>query len=507
MSDATAAGHDPLPDHVDVLIVGAGLSGVGAACHLRAKCPGKSFAILEARAAMGGTWDLFRYPGIRSDSDMFTLGYSFRPWEEAKAIADGPAIRNYIRATARDHGIDCHIHYRHRVVRAEWSSGEARWTVEAERLDTGETVRLTCGFLFGCTGYYRYDEGYLPRFEGLDRFQGRIVHPQHWPEDLDYAGKRVAVIGSGATAVTLVPAMAGEAAHVTMVQRSPSYVVTLPARDPIADLLRRTLPPRVAYPIVRWKNVLITMAFFKASRRFPQAVKRFIRRGVERRLPEGYDVDPHFKPRYDPWDQRVCLVPDGDLFEVISSGRAAVVTDEIETFTERGLRLASGREIEADVIVTATGLNLLVLGGIRLAVDGEEVSIPDTVGYKGMMLSGVPNLAIALGYTNASWTLKCDLVAEYVCRLLNHMDEHGYARCTPRAPDPALPREPFIDLMSGYVLRSIDELPKQGPRAPWRLYQNYIRDVLLLKRGPLVDEGIEFSRAATLDEPAERLAA
>jgi cation diffusion facilitator CzcD-associated flavoprotein CzcO len=494
-------------EHVDVLIVGAGLSGIGTACHLRANSPGKSFAILESRDAIGGTWDLFRYPGIRSDSDMFTLGYSFRPWEEAKAIADGPSILTYIRETARDHGIEDAIRFNHRVVRAEWSSADARWSVEAERTDTGETVRFTCGFLFTCTGYYRYDEGFTPHFEGTERFGGEIVHPQHWPEDLDYAGKRVVVIGSGATAVTLVPAMAEEAAHVTMLQRSPTYVLSLPARDPIADVLRRVLPAKAAYPIVRWKNVMITTAFYRLSRRAPGFVKKLIRRAVQRQLPAGYDVDTHFKPKYDPWDQRVCLVPDGDLFNVLSEGTASIVTDRIETFTEKGLRLASGAELEADVIVTATGLKLLPLGGISLAIDGRAIELSEMVGYKGMMLAGIPNLAFAIGYTNASWTLKCDLAGEYVCRLLNQMDAHGYDACTPRAPDPSQPLEPFIDLKSGYVQRAIEQFPKQGSRAPWRLYQNYPRDVLMIKRGTLDDGSMEFSKAGAEVAVADRVAA
>ena len=482
------------PEHFDVLIVGAGLSGVGTACHLQAHCPGKSYAILEARDAIGGTWDLFRYPGIRSDSDMFTLGYNFRPWPDGKAIADGPAIRSYVRETAGDHGVDEKVRFHHRVVRAEWSTDEARWSVTAERTDTGETVELTCGFLFGATGYYRYDEGYLPHFEGTGRFRGEIVHPQHWPEDLDYTGKRVVVIGSGATAVTLVPAMAEGAEHVTMLQRSPSYVVTLPATDPIAEVLTRRLPAKVAYALVRWKNVLLTMLSFNLSRRYPHAMRKVIRRGVQRRLPEGYDVDTHFNPRYNPWQQRMCLVPDSDLFEALSRGDASIVTDGIETFTETGVKLTSGAELEADVIVTATGLNLLLLGGMEVAVDGEDVDFANKVAYKGMMLSGVPNLAIALGYTNASWTLKCDLVAEYVCRLLNHMDAHGYAIATPKAPDPSLPIEPFIDFNSGYVLRSIADLPKQGATPPWRLHQNYFRDIRMLRRGP-VDDAMEFARA------------
>jgi monooxygenase len=481
-------------EHLDVLIIGAGLSGVGAAHHLQDRCPGKTYAVLEARDAIGGTWDLFRYPGIRSDSDMYTLGYSFRPWPEAKAIADGPAILRYVRDTAREAGIDEHVRFGHRAVRAEWSSEDTRWTVTAER-PGGETVELTCSFLFPCTGYYRYDEGYTPDFPNVERFRGELIHPQHWPADFDHAGKRVIVIGSGATAVTLVPAMAERAEHVTMLQRTPSYFVSLPAVDPIARLVRRILPARHAYPLLRWKNVMLQTGFFRLSRRRPELVKRLIRRGVERRLPAGYDVDRHFTPPYDPWDQRMCLVPDGDLFEALGDGSASIVTDRIASFTEAGLLLESGAELEADAIVTATGLDLVPLGGLELAVDGDEVRLPETLGYKGMMLSDVPNLAFAVGYTNASWTLKADLTCEYVCRLLNYMDEHGYRQVTPRNDDPALGREPFIDFSSGYVLRAIDRFPKQGSRVPWRLHQNYIRDIRALRRGPLEDGALEFARA------------
>jgi len=484
-------------EHVDVLIVGAGLSGIGAACHLQRECPGRTFAILEARDAIGGTWDLFRYPGVRSDSDMFTLGYSFRPWTEAKAIADGSSIRSYIRQTARDSGVDARIRFGHRVIGADWCSRQARWTVRCQLAGSAETVELTCGFLFGCTGYYRYDQGYVPELPGRERFRGRIVHPQHWPEDLDYRGKRVVVIGSGATAVTLVPALAGTAGHVTMLQRSPSYILSLPSVDPVADLLRRRLPARVAHPVVRWKNALIATLIFRLSQRRPALMKKLLRMGLERQLPPGYDIDTNFTPRYDPWDQRMCFVPDGDLFAAIRKGRASVVTDRLESFTEDGIRLASGQHLPADIVVTATGLNLLPMGGMELSVDGRPVRLADTFAYKGMMLSGVPNYAFAVGYTNASWTLKCDLVCEYVCRLLNHMTQRGYRQCTPLAPPPSVATRPLIDLTSGYVLRSIQALPKQGSTAPWRLHQNYLRDVRLMRRGPLEDRGIRFSRDGT----------
>ncbi len=489
----SAQHHDP--EHVDVLIVGAGLSGIGAACHLRRQCPGKSFAILESRDAIGGTWDLFRYPGVRSDSDMFTLGYSFKPWLEDKALADGPAIRDYIIETARDHGIDEKIRFGHRVTRAEWSSGNAGWTVYATRADTGETVSFTCDFLFCCSGYYRYDEGYSPGFDGVEDFSGQVVHPQHWPEDLDYADKRVVVIGSGATAVTIVPAMTDRAAHVTMLQRSPTYILSVPARDPIASALRRILPEKTAYTAVRWKNVALATVLYQTSRRAPELMKRLLRMGVRRQLPGGYEIDRHFKPSYDPWDQRLCLVPDGDLFKSISAGRASIVTDRIERFTADGLLLASGAELPADVVITATGLNVLLMGGMSVAIDGENIDLSKTVAYKGMMLSGLPNFALTVGYTNLSWTLKADLVADYVCRLLNHMDAKGYTVCTPRAPSSPSDVVPFLDLNAGYVLRALDKLPKQGRSGPWRLHQNYPRDVRVFRGGEIEDGAIDFSRA------------
>jgi cation diffusion facilitator CzcD-associated flavoprotein CzcO len=474
-------------ENFDVVIVGAGLSGIGAACHLQRECPSKTYAILEARESIGGTWDLFRYPGVRSDSDMFTLGYRFRPWREAKAIADGKSILKYIEDTAREHDIQRNIRLGRRVVRASWSSAEARWLVECAN---GE--KLTCNFLFCCSGYYRYDQGYDPEFEGREKFGGRVIHPQHWPTDLDFTGKKIVVIGSGATAVTLVPALAEVAQHVTMVQRSPSYILSLPARDPIADLLRRFLPASVAYSLVRWKNVLLTTLIYQLSRRRPGFMKSLLRKGAMRALPEGYPVDTHFKPAYDPWDQRLCLIPDGDLYKAIEAGRASIATDRILRFDESGLQLASGQRLEADVVVTATGLQLLAFGGMQLAVDGREVELPKSVSYKGMMLCGVPNFAYVLGYTNASWTLKADLVSGYVCRLLNRLDARGDKVCEARPPDPSQPTVPFLDLTSGYVQRSLALLPKQGSRAPWRLYQNYFRDLLAFRFGKLDDEAMQF---------------
>jgi cation diffusion facilitator CzcD-associated flavoprotein CzcO len=494
--------------HVDVLIVGAGLSGIAAGYHLQASCPGKSYAILEARESIGGTWDLFRYPGIRSDSDMFTLGYSFRPWKAAKAIADGPSILEYVKDTAREHGIDRHIRFGHRVVRAEWSSAEQRWSIEARLADSGQIVHLTAGFLFACTGYYRYDEGYTPKLPGSERFAGRIVHPQRWPEDLDYAGKRVVIIGSGATAVTLAPAMASDAAHVTMLQRSPSYFVSLPGEDPVAERVRRVLPERLAHSALRWKNLLLMMGSYQLSRRAPKLMRRLMRAGVEKALPAGYDVDTHFNPSYDPWDQRLCLVPDGDLFEAIGSGRVSVVTDSIKSFTRTGIELESGQVLDADVAITATGLNLLVLGGMKLRVDGRDVEVSQALTYRGMMLGGVPNLALAFGYTNASWTLKCELICRYVTRLLNHMDARGFTQATPLPPAGVAggATEPFINLTSGYVLRSLDQFPRQGASAPWRVHQNYLRDIALIRHGDL-EEGMEFASGAVATTAAERAAA
>jgi monooxygenase len=475
------------PSHVDVVIVGAGISGIDAAYHLQTSCPNKSYAILEARDTMGGTWDLFRYPGIRSDSDMYTLGFPFRPWTNGKAIADGDTILSYIHETAAMYGIDRHIRYRHRVEAASWADG--KWTLTLAAY--GKPVTLTCNFLFLCSGYYDYDEGYTPELAGRDRFRGRIIHPQHWPEDLDYAGKRVVVIGSGATAVTLVPELAKRAAHVTMLQRSPTYIMSRPARDPIADWLRDKLAPERAYSLTRWKNVLLGAAFYAYSRRFPAHAKKLLVGGVKRMVP-NVDVDKHFTPRYNPWDQRLCLVPDADLFAALRDGTVDVVTDEIESFTERGIALKSGGELAADIIVTATGLKLKRFGGLALTVDGKPVEIPKAMVYKGMMLSDVPNLAFAVGYTNASWTLKCDLTSRYVCRLINHLDKHGYTECRPRR-DASVQEVPLLDFSSGYVQRSIKEFPRQGSKVPWKLYQNYPLDLFLIERSKLTDGVMQFS--------------
>jgi monooxygenase len=480
-------------EHFDVLIVGAGLSGIGAAYHLKTRCPNQTYAILEARPRIGGTWDLFRYPGIRSDSDMYTLGYSFRPWEQPKAIADGASILKYVQDTARDNGIDQKIRFGLRVLSAAWSSPQARWSVEVRRDETSESTRLTCNFLFMCSGYFRYAQGYTPDFPGMDEFNGRVVHPQQWSEDIDYAGKRVVVIGSGATAVTLVPELAKTAQHVTMLQRSPTYVVARPSEDDMANWLRGVLPSGLAYGITRWKRVLLGMYFFSLCRRKPARAKQLILGGVRAYLGPLFDVDKHFTPRYNPWDQRLCLIPDADLFRAINAKRVSVVTDHIERISKTGITLASGQTLQADLIVTATGLELEVLGGVQVTVDGAEVDWARTMSYKGMMYSGVPNLASALGYTNASWTLKCDLTCEYVCRLLNHMSKHDVAQCTPQNLDPSITEQPWIDFSSGYVQRSLDKFPKQGSRTPWKLYQNYVRDILMLRFGNLNDGAMMFS--------------
>jgi cation diffusion facilitator CzcD-associated flavoprotein CzcO len=472
-------------EHVDVVIVGAGLSGIGAAHHLQERLPGLSYAILEAREAIGGTWDLFRYPGVRSDSDMHTLGYRFRPWTDEKALADGPSILEYVRDTAREAGIDERVRFGHKVTRAAWADG--RWTLTVEGREP-----LSCSFLHVCGGYYRYDQGYLPSFEDSETFTGQIVHPQFWPEDLDYTGKRVVVIGSGATAVTLVPAMAERAAHVTMLQRSPTYILSLPSRDKLAVKLRRRFGDRRGYALTRWKNVTVQTLNYQLAQRFPGLMRRLIRKGVLAQVPHGYPVDTHFNPTYGPWDQRLCLVPDGDLFRALRREQASIVTDRVERFTPTGIQLASGAHLDADVIVTATGLNLQAFGGIELSVDGEPVRLPEHLAYKGMMLSDVPNFVFTIGYTNASWTLKADLVAEFTCRLLAHMRRHGFAAVTP-VENGRVQRKPLLDFEAGYVQRSLHLFPQAGAKAPWRLGMNYAQDVLTLRHGKLDDGALRFS--------------
>ena len=477
-------------EHFDVLIMGAGLSGIDAAHHLQKYCPKKSYVILDQRERIGGTWDLFRYPGIRSDSDMLTMGYSFRPWTSPKAISPGEDIRQYIAETARDEGIDRHIRFRHRIVRAAWSSADAWWTVEAMR--DGQLVTLTCNFLFSCAGYYRYSAGYTPKFPGAGRFQGKLVHPQAWPAELDYSGKRVVIIGSGATAVTLVPAMAKTAAHVTMLQRSPTYIISAPEQDTKANWLRARLPATWAYRLARWKNVGFMLYIYQLSQRYPAFVKAGILKKIQEELGPDFDIATHFTPRYNPWEQRLCLVPDADLFHSIRSGKASVVTDQIETFTEGGIRLQSGKELAADVIVTATGLVMQAFGGVELLVDGRKVETGDTLAYKGVMVSGVPNMASVFGYINASWTLKADLICAYVCRILNLMDRKGVRQVTPRSGDERAAASFIENFSSGYMQRALADWPKQGTHQPWRVYQNYIRDILTMKLAPVEDGVLVF---------------
>ncbi len=501
-STADIDGHaGTAPECLDMIIIGAGISGIGAAWYLEHRLPGKSYAILESRERVGGTWDLFRYPGIRSDSDLHTYGYAFKPWTDEKSIADGPAILDYIRETASENDIDRHIRFGHRVVRASWSSDEALWSVEAQRSDSGEPVVLKCSWLFGAAGYYHYEQGYLPEFEGVERFQGQLIHPQHWPEQLDYSGKRIVVIGSGATAVTLVPAMSDRAAHVTMLQRTPTYIASLPERDRIANLLRRLLPDEHAYAITRRKNIWIQRTLYDLSQKQPGLVKWLLRKGLEKRLPAGYDIDTHFTPSYNPWDQRLCAVPDGDLFAAISSGRASVLTDRIATFTERGIALESGTELEADIVVTATGLDLQALGGVQLNVDGAEVSLPNQLIYKSVMISDVPNMAFVFGYTNASWTLKVDLVCDYICRLIAFMDDSGYASCVAVNTNATMQTRPMLDFGAGYVQRAVDRFPRQGD-GPWEVKMSYREDRERLLQGALADGVLSFS--ALRERPADR---
>ncbi len=478
----------------DVVIVGAGLSGIGAACHLQKECPGKSYVILESRETMGGTWDLFRYPGIRSDSDMHTLGYDFKPWRESKAIADGPAILKYIKETAAEHDIDRHIRYGQRVLRASWSTADAGWEIEMQQAGSTGSRFIRCNMLLMCSGYYNYEHGYLPEFAGRERFQGVIIHPQDWPEDLDYSGKRVVVIGSGATAMTLIPEMAKDVEQIVMLQRSPTYVISFPDEDVIANVLRAILPEKWAYAITRWKNIKFQQWTYRQTRIRPETVRRILLRRVRKELGDDYDVETHFTPRYDPWDQRLCLVPNSDLFEAIRSGKASIVTDTIDTFTERGILLDSGNELQADIIVTATGLDLIVLGGVEFDVDGKPVDFSQTMTYKGLMTSGVPNLVSTFGYINASWTLRADLIAEWFCQLVNHMDSAGVCQVTPTPGPGDEPVSPYImGFSSGYIQRVLDRLPKQSDRAPWSNPQDYRQDRKMFENARFDDGALVFS--------------
>ncbi len=487
-------------EHVDVLILGAGISGIGAAYYLQKMQPGKTFAIVEARDEIGGTWDLFKYPGIRSDSDLHTFGYEFKAWEDQKAIASADAIMSYLRETVAENGIRRAIRFGHKVIEAAWSTQDARWLVQMERTGTAERVTMSCGWFFCASGYYRYDEGFTPEFPGRERFTGQIVHPQHWPEDLDYRGKRVVIIGSGATAVTLVPAMAETAGHVTMLQRSPTYIVPVPSEDRIANTLPKLIGRERAYAVTRQKNVAKQRLIFRFCQQYPRAARRLIRHLNAKQLPAGYPVDEHFRPAYNPWDQRLCAVPDADMFKAIRDGRASVVTDQIATFTERGIRLQSGRELEADIIVTATGLNLLAFGGVSLSVDGVPVNLSEKVAFKGFLLSDVPNFGYVFGYTNSPWTLKVGLICEHFCRLLAHMDAHGYDVCRPHAPE-SMDTLPLLDITAGYVKRAVDQFPHQGTEGPWRTCMDYRADRKTLREGPVDDDHLRFTNSASADSP------
>jgi cation diffusion facilitator CzcD-associated flavoprotein CzcO len=488
-------------NHVDVLIIGAGLSGIGAARHLQEKLPDKSFLIVEMRERLGGTWDLFRYPGVRSDSDMYTLGYKFKPWTNAKSIADGPSILAYLNEAASETGVDQHIRYRQKVVAANFSSADARWTVTLEDAGSGERSEVSCSFLYGNTGYYRYDHGFNPEFPGIENFGGEVVRPQFWPEDLDYSGKNVVIIGSGATGVTMLPAMTDKAAKVTMLQRTPSYLMSLPEKDPIARFLFRALGEKRGYAATRWKNATQTLAFYHFCRKFPKTARKLLMGGIAKQT-KGADIEvgKDFNPPYNPWDQRLCIVPSGDLFKSLRNGKAAIATGHIETFTDNGVTLKSGEVLPADIVITATGLDLVPLGGIEIAIDGVVGEAKDTIVYRGCMLTDVPNFAFTVGYTNASWTLKADLVAEYTCRVLKHMDAEGADIVTAHNSDPNMKLEPLLDFPAGYVLRAIENFPKAGSRAPWKMRMTYHQDYLDFNRAEIEDGNLRFARVA--DESA-----
>ena len=482
-----------MTEFVDVVIVGAGISGISAAWHLQDRCPEKSYVILERRENLGGTWDLFKYPGLRSDSDMYTLGFRFKPYLSEQAIAEGPSILNYLKEAATENGIDKHMRFGQNVVGADWSDADNRWTLRVE--SDGQVREISCAFLFGCTGYYNYDKGYSPDIPGAEDFNGTIVHPQHWPEDLDYQGKKIVVIGSGATAVTLIPALIKSGSgHVTMLQRSPTYIAGMPDQDPFVGKVSKYLPEKAAYAATRWKAILQSTVQYEIARKFPNTFKKALRRMGERRLPEGFDWDKHFTPSYKPWDQRVCLAPNGDIFKEIRKGHAGVVTDTIERFTETGIKLASGEELDADIIITATGLNMQLLGGLEPTKNGEAIDLTSLMTYKGLMFSGTPNFAMTFGYTNASWTLKADLVSEFVCRLLNYMDANGFDRVEPQHPGDSVDEMPFMDFMPGYFKRSMHLLPKSGSEAPWRLKQNYLFDMRMIRHGKVDENALMFSK-------------
>jgi len=478
-------------ESIDVLIIGAGLSGIGGACHLRRNSPDRSFMILESREASGGTWDLFRYPGIRSDSDMYTFGYGFKPWSDKSSIADGHKILSYIREAAAEYDVEQHIRYQHKVVSASWSSTQSRWSVTAERGDTGKQVTISCQFIFSCSGYYDYDQGYTPEFAGIDNFKGQVIHAQHWPEQMDYQGKRVVVIGSGATAVTLVPAMSQDTASLVMLQRTPTYIASVPKEQPLAETLRKWLPDSWVFRLIRWKQVLFQIYLYQLSRRNPQRLRKYLLGLVRKEMGPDYDVDTHFTPDYNPWDQRLCGVPDGDLFTAIRENRAEVVTDHIDQFNKEGIHLKSGKQLDADIVVLATGLNLKFVGGVQYSVDGKVLDFAEHFIFRGMMFSGLPNMAFTVGYTNSSWTLKADLTGQYVSRLLNKMARHSYTAVTPRLTG-EVEEMPLLDFDAGYVLRSRESFPKQGNRLPWKNYQNYIRDFIGLRLGRQNDDELEF---------------
>ncbi len=500
---------DNYQQHVDMLIIGAGISGLGMGVYLRKQCPQKTFLMLEARQSVGGTWDLFRYPGIRSDSDLHTFGYEFKPWTEEKSIASAASILNYLKDTAREYKLEDNIRFGHTVISANWCSDARRWTVLVRDQQAGIDREFIANWIFCAAGYYKYDAGFTPDFNGLDQFKGQVVHPQQWPENLDYTNKKVVVIGSGATAVTLIPAMADKVEHITMLQRTPTYIMSLPAKDKIANKLKEHLPAQLAYNLVRRKNIFLQRAFWTFCQRFPDAARNYIRKHTLKQLPAGVDVDIHFKPPYNPWDQRLCAVPNGDLFKTLRSGKASIVTDHVQSFTEDGITLKSGKHLPADIVVTATGLNIHLMGGIQLSMDGAPVQLNDKVAFKGMMVNDVPNFAFAIGYTNSSWTLKIGLICEHLCRLLNHMDKKNLDQCMPVLPTGDFKTRPLLDFGAGYVQRALDSLPRQGLAAPWTMSMSFYADEKILRKGAVTDRCLSFKtrQVGGTDTPASLRAA